>query len=238
MIRLAGYNSSDFVSGTVQVSNREWIPQTETTGGRVSMVQTAITEPVNSRDLTNLWKLRVGDSQPFRLEIHNGQAEGHWNLSGLPITDLYAELGEAKNAFTFDEPNPTVMQKCELHCETGEVVVEGILNAVCLRMVVEAGSGSLTLRFAGKEILQDLKAAIHAGTGTTSITLSPDTPSRITVAGGGHVIRGEGVIKLDSDGNNSVYETPSYSRRGIQSKTLEISISGGSGAIYLNRPPS
>lgn len=153
MIRLIGYSGSDFVTGKVKVSNRDWIPQNEKNGNEVSLVQTAKTKVADSQDLTNLWKLRVGDRQPFRLEISNKQAKGHCNFSGLPIIDLYAELGAAKNAFPFDEPNPTVMQKCELHYGTGNVVAEGILNSACRDMVIEAGKGSLNLRFGGKEIL-------------------------------------------------------------------------------------
>lgn len=236
MMRLIGYSGSDFVTGTVQVSNRDWIPKTEKSGSKVNLMQTAKTKVSNSQDLTNLWKLRVSDNEPFRFEIRNLQAEGHWNLSGLPITDLYAELGTAKNAFTFDQPNPTVMQKFELHCGTGDVVVEGILNAACQNIVIEAGKGSLTLRFGGKEILQDLKVTIQAGVGAISMSVLPDTPVRIAVTDRDHVILGDGVIKLDGVGNNNVYETASY--RGTNGKTIEISISDGSGIIYLNPPPS
>ncbi|MFA5317575.1 MAG: hypothetical protein WC369_09165 [Dehalococcoidales bacterium] len=235
MIRLIGYSGSDFVTGTVEVSNRDWIPETEKSGGRVNLMQNARIMLSDSQYLTNLWKLRVSDNVPFQLEIRNVQAEGHWNFSGLPITDLYAELGTAKNAFTFDQPNPTVMQKCEFQCGTGDVVVEGILNAACRNMVIEAGKGSLNLRFGGKELLQDLKVTIYASVGTTSIAVFPDIPARITVTGRGHVIQGDGLIKLDGEGSGSIYETASY--RGTQSKTVEISISGGSSIIYLNASP-
>jgi hypothetical protein len=236
MIRVIGYSGSDFVTGTVEVSNRDWIPETEKVGSRVNLIQTTKIKLPNSQNVTNLWKLRVGDSQPFQLEIRNGQAEGHWNFSGLPITALYAELGTAKNAFTFDELNPTIMQRCELLCGTGEVVIEGILNAACQNMFIEAGGGSLTLRFGGKEVLQDLNVTIHADVETINITLLPDIPAHIIVTGKGQVILGEGVIKLDGGDINNVYETASY--RGTYGKTIRISISGGSGIIYLNPSPS
>ncbi len=236
MMRLIGYSGSDFVTGTVQVSNRDWTPKIEKSGSKVNLVQTAKTKVADSQDNTNLWKLRVSDNESFQLEIRNGQAEGHWNFSGLPITDLYAELGAAKNAFTFDEPNPVVMRRCELLCGTGEVVAEGILDAACQNMVIEAGKGSLTLRFGGKEIIQDLNVTIQAGAGTISISVLPDIPANITVTGRNQVILGDGIIKLDDAGNSDIYETPSY--RDVRGEAVKIGISGGSGTIYLNPPPS
>lgn len=234
MIRVIGYSGNDFVTGTIQVSNQDWMPKIEESSGKVSITQTS--KVVDSQDLTNLWKLRVSDNRPFRLDIRNGQSEGHWNFSGLPITDLYADLGVGKNAFTFDETNPNVMQKWEFVCGTGDVIAEGILNAACRNMVIEAGKGNLTLRFGGKEILQDLNVTIQAGTGTINISISPDIPARITVAGRNQVILGNGMIKLDVAGNSNIYQTPSY--HDVQDKAVKINISGGSGTIYLNPPPS
>jgi hypothetical protein len=136
MIRLIGYSGSDFVTGTVLVSNHDLMPKIEENSNKVNLIQMCKTKIVDSQNLTNLWKLRVSDNQPFHLDIHNEQSEGHWNFSGLPITDLNADLGVAKNAFTFDEANPTVMRKLEFVCGTGEVVAEGILNAACQNMVI------------------------------------------------------------------------------------------------------
>lgn len=234
MLRLIGYSGSDFVTGTVEVSNDDWVPETKIDYSKAEIIQKARTNIAGTQELTNLWKLRVGDRDPFRLELHNAQAEGHWNLSGLPITTLDAELGSGKNAFTFDQPNPTVMQEFELHCGTGDVVVEGILNAVCQNMTVQAGEGNLTLRFGENDILQDIKLVIKAGIGTINIAVPPQFPVRITVASTGRVNLGNGLIRLD--GASNIYETPSY--QAASGKAIEISISGGSGTINLNPPPS
>jgi hypothetical protein len=212
------------------------MPKIEESSDKVSITQTSKTKVTARQDIANLWKLRVSDNQPFRLNIHNGQSEGHWNFSGLPITDLYADLGAGKNAFTFDETNPNVMQKWEFFCGTGDVIAEGILNAACRNMIIEAGKGNLTLRFGGKEILQDLNVMIQAGMGTINISVSPDMPARITVTGRNQVILGDGMMKLDIAGNNNIYETSSY--RDVQDKIIKINISGGSGTICLNPPPS
>lgn len=235
MIRLIGYSGSDFVLGSVEVSNSEWAPKIENSIGKVSLIQTASKHITHIQDSTNLWKMRVSDSKPFRLQIQNSQAEGHWNFSGLPITDLYAELGAAKNAFTCDETNPIDMQKCELHCGTGDVVIEGILNTLCQNMIIQAGTGNLTLRFGGKEIFQSLKASIHATTGVINITLSSEIPARIIISSEGKVMWGEGIIKSDESRNDN-FETTSY--HSVAGNKIEISISGGSGLIYLNSPPS
>ncbi len=234
MIRLIGYSGSDFVTGTVEVNNRDWIPEVEKSTGKVRLVQTAQIIPSDTNNLTNLWKLRVSDNEPFRFEIRNRQAEGHWNFSGLPITDLVAEMGDAKNAFTFDEPNPIVMKKCEFHCGAGDVSAEGILNAVCQNLLVQAGTGALTLRFTGKEILQNLQVSINAGTGAINLSVSPEIPARIIITSEGSVIAGEGFIKSGETGNK-MYETAGYLK--APGKTIEILISGDSGIIYLNPPP-
>lgn len=234
MLRLVGYSGSDFVNGTVQVSNRDWTPKIEIKDGKVSLVQAKI-KAADSQNSTNLWKLRVSDNQSFRLDIRNSQAEGHWNFSGLPITDLYAELGTAKNAFTFDEPNPTIMRQCELRCSTGDVILEGILNAACQNMVIKALKGSLTLRFGEKEILQNLKVTIEGGAGTINISVPGDVPARVTVTGKNQVNPGDGISKVESKGSVNTYETAIYPE--TPSKAIEISILGGSGIIYLNPLP-
>ena len=103
-------------------------------------------------------------------------------------------------------------------------------------MVIKAGQGNLTLRFGGKEILQDLNVMIQAATGTINVNVSQDIPVRITVTGRNQVILGDGLMKLKVAGNSNIYETASY--HDVQDKTIKITISGGSGTIYLNPPPS
>jgi hypothetical protein len=126
------------------------------------------------------------------------------------------------------------MQQCELSCGTGDVIMEGILNASCQNMVIQAGEGSLTLRFKGKELLKNIKVSIRASTGIINITLLPHIPSRITITDNKQVIVGEGIIKNDSFTDSGVYETAAY--RDAAGNTIEIEISGGSGPIYLNPP--
>ena len=240
MLRLVGAGGSDFVSGTVQYSNSSWQPSVKTNAGSVDMVQSGRITSTASPDFQNLWKLRVGDSQPFSLNIHNGQAEGHWNFSGLPITSLHAELGAAKNAFTFDEPNPTTMQSCELRCGKGEVVVESIPYASCRSMVVEAGEGSLTLRFGSKQMLQGMTIAVRCGSGPVSIALAPQIPARVTVSGNGQPGRttwGDGLQKTAGTVTTASYQTASYqtsSYSGAQGKTVEIEVTGGTGTVSLS----
>lgn len=235
MIRLIGYSGSDFVTGTVEVSDDDWVPITETGDSRVTLLQRAGKDVIDSQDCTNLWRLRVSDSEPLQLEICNQRAEGHWNLSGLPITSFSAEVGSAKNAFTFDQPNPTIMHSCTFNCGSGELVVEGILNAACQDMAVESGEGSLTLRFGGKRLLQDMKVSIQASTGAINITLLPEIPTRITLTEHNPVVTGDGILRLDGT-NHPVYTTTSYTER--LGGTIKVSISGGPGVIYLNPTPS
>lgn len=228
MLRLIGYSGGDFVTGTVEVSNDDCIPSIEKEHNSVNVVQRATTKLKDNQLLTNLWKLRVSDNRPFQLGIHNKNAEGHWNFSGLPIVDLYAELGTDKNAFTFDEVNPTNMQNCKLTCGTGDVTIEGILNAVCQNMVIQAGEGNLTLRFTGKELKQNLQVNIEANAGTINITIPQEIPARITATGDSKIIQGDNIIKV---GDNT-YETTSY--HGFQGKNIEVLVAGSPGTIYLN----
>jgi hypothetical protein len=236
MIRLVGCSDSEFVTGTIEISDKRWSPEIEKNDSKITLAQRVILKAVDTRDLTNLWKLRVSDNQPFRLEIQNARAEGHWNFSGLPITSLFAESGTTKNAFTFDEINPAVMQLCDIHCGDGDVIVEGILNAVCENMAVQAGTGSLTLRFGGKTLVKSLKVLIDAGTGVININIPPDVPAHVTIDGNSMVIPGSNITKLIGSGSTSIYQTESY--QTTDGNTLEITISGGSGILYLNPPPS
>lgn len=230
MLRLIGYSGSDFITGTFEVSKDDWIPVIEEDSNSVSLIQKATTK-IREESLTNLWKLRISNNQPLQLEIHNMNAEGHWNFSGLPITDIYADLGTVKNAFTFDEVNPNIMHNFELYCGTGEVTIEGILNAVCQNMIVKAGEGNLNLRFNGKELLQSLKIEISTDNGIIFITIPKEIPAYVVLTGNSKVIHGEGIIKPDSAGNN-VFETESY--HGFSVNIIEISITGGSSTVYIN----
>jgi hypothetical protein len=230
MLRLIGYSDSDFVTGSVTVYDKRWMPVIVNSQGKVSLIQTTGKLANDDSEFINLWKMRVSDSQPFNLTIQNLQAEGHWNISGLPITNLSAELGSAKNAFTCDESSTTIMQHCELNCGTGEVILEGILNTACQNMRILGRSGNLTLRFGGKEILQSLKVDIRAGAGQIDITIPNEVPARIVTASESKVVTEEGIIRSEGSSNHA-YETASY--KNNSGNKIEISISGGSGTIYL-----
>lgn len=235
MLRLVGADGGEFVSGTVQCSNGNWQPAVKTSSVAVDIVQSAKVASTESPDFQNLWKLRVSDSRPFGLRIHNGQAEGHWNFSGLRITALYAELGAAKNAFTFDEPNPVAMESCELHCGKGEVVVEGIPYASCRSMVVVGGDGSVTLRFGTKEMLRGMDIKIQCGSGPVSIVMAPQTPARVVINGSGQsgqITWTDGLQRVSATGTKTTCETALYS--AAQDMKVDIEINGGTGSISLS----
>jgi hypothetical protein len=232
MIRVIGDSGANFVTGTVEVSDSRWLPVSKTSGGKVTLAQTVKTQPYDAQNFTNLWKLRISDAHPFRLTIKNLQAEGHWNFSGLPITELTADCGTTKNAFTFDEPNPATFARWELNCGAGVVIAEGLLNSACRDMSIRGGAGSLTLRFNGKEILQAMKVTIDSGTGEIYINEPPEIPARVEITGTSRVFWSAGFIKpLDSE---NIYLTEGYT--GTPVKSIHISISGNSSTVYLNSP--
>jgi hypothetical protein len=235
MIRVIGSSGAEFVIGTVQLSNQDWMPVIGYSNHETAIAQTTKTRVTINDASANLWKLRVSDSQPFSLIIRNMAAEGHWNFSGLPITSLAAEMGKARNAYTFDEVNPGTMQNCHFVCGDGEVIAEGILNAVCKEMVIEAGKGPLTLRFGGKELLQEMKVNITSGSGAVSISISPDIPARITVSGKNQISIGEGWLLQSSSGSSRVYQTPVF--KNTIGKAIDISISNSASPVFLNPPP-
>ncbi len=231
MMRLIGDSSRDFVTGTIEVTDRGWAPVATASGHTVSLVQECITSPDNLIEITNLWKLRVSDKAAFSLEIHNPQAEGHWNLSGLPITGLYAALGTVKNAFTFDQTNPVVMQRAEFQANSGPLVIEGILNAACREMVVRGGAGELTIRFGGK-LSVSCRASVQTGAGPVKISVSPDTPARIVITGSHVVATEEGLIRQGIDSDREIFETAAY--QANPDKVLEIEINGTPTQVFLN----
>jgi hypothetical protein len=236
MMRLAGYSGDNFVSGGVDTSNQDWTPQIERGDHQVALIQRAGTPVKANQDFQNLWKLLVSDSQPFQLEIVNQKAEGHWNLSGLPVTHLRVEAGDAKNAFTFDEANPGLMQSCEIYGSSGEVVLEGILNAGCKEIFIEAGEGPLILRLNGKELSQDLQVGIDGGGGPIKIEVMREAAARFTINSHTSVIPGEGLVKIANHGESRVYETSSYNQSGV--KKIDISISGDLSEITINLFPN
>ena len=232
MIRLIGYHGGDFVAGTVEVSSGDWVPVIEEIDGSVVVKQTSDIGAYDSGNYTNLWKLSVGDTESFRFDIRNLRAEGHWNFSGLPVTALTAELGDAKNAFTCDEPNPAVMTHWDMRCGTGDVTVEGIVNAACRTMNIEAGSGTLTLRFGSRELPHDVGVTIQADSGPVVVSVPSYIPARFTVVGEPPVVTGEGYVRTDGYS----YENSAY-RESTAGFVIDVSISGGTGIIYLDAVP-
>lgn len=232
MIRLIGYSGSEFISGMVEVGTLKWVPEIEETDSKISLVQTSDYQPSDSQNLVNLWKLSVSDSKPFRFTVRNLRAEGHWNFSGLPITDLVTEFGDAKNAITFDEPNLAVMKNWEIVCGKGDVTAEGILNAACQNLRIKAGTGTTTLRFGGKELLHSIEVSVTADTGVIAVFVPPDIPACFTITGECPVMTGEGIARKSA----TVYETMIY-QNGNGNKVISVSISGGTGTIYLNYSP-
>lgn len=231
MLRLAADDGEDFVNGVIEVDKEEWFPTTRVEGARVSLIQEA-KKIGNNEEPDNTWKLKASDRRPFILKIENGEAEGHWNLSGMPITELYANLGAAKNAFTFDEVNPQIMERCEIKCGAGETIIEGILNAACESMTIAAGGGDLTMRFRGMTTIANPQTKILPGDGKITLSTPESIPLRFTVAGRNQVIPNGNIIIVPGESGTMVYETPSCGITGA--KAIEVEIGSGDANIYLD----
>jgi len=235
MLRLIGDDSTVFVTGSVEIGNPIWLPVTNVNANIVELIQKFITGKTPGVDIQNTWRLRVSDQIPFQMEIYNLKAEGHWNFSGLPITHLQTMLGTGKNAFTVDEPNPSVMAYGEFTCGSGELIFEGINNANCRLLNIIGGGGAVALRFSGVTPTEKVRVNIKGSTGTINITLPADIPSTIVVTGERQVIPGTGITRLGADGDERRYQTTGY--RDALPLLIEIKVTGGTGNIYLDTIP-
>lgn len=79
------------------------------------------------------------------------------------------------------------------------------------------------------------RVSVQTGAGPVKITVSPDIPMHIIIAGAHQVSTGEGLIRQDTDNEKVVFETAAY--RASHDKALEIEITGTPTQVYLN-PPS
>ena len=149
----------------------------------------------------------------------------------MPITELYADLGAAKNAFTFDQVNPQVMQQCEIKCGAGETIIEGILNAACESMTNCRGGGDLTMRFRVVTTTATPQIRILPGEGKITLSTPESIPLRFTVAGRNQVIPNGNIVIVPGESGTMVYETPSCSNTGA--KVIEVEIGSGDANIYL-----
>ena len=235
MQRLIGDSGEQFVSGSVQYNREVLAPLVKISENTVTISQNNIADSdASDPNLVNLWKLKVADQKAFALDISNLAAEGHWNLSGLPITSLTLRAGRAKNALTTDQPNPTTMNNFRLNCSSGEVIVEGILNSKCQNLRIAGGSGNLTLRFNGQYAGTDLKVSIDGGTGLVRLALPVDIPARLT-SGSGQNVNYSAEYRMLEIGTESQYFN--YQEGADVHPSVDITLSGHKGQIWLESIP-
>jgi hypothetical protein len=232
MMRLIGCDAESFVTGTIQYSEPEFSPQIGEAGCRVYIKQKSSIKEGNEAnpDYLNLWKLKVSDARPLGLWIDNALAEGHWNFSGLPIRSLKVKAGAGKNAFTIDEGNPEIMQRFDLVCGTGEVIIEGLMNAACEQMNIEMGVGELTLRFNGENRGSKMDINIKGGKGVIRIVSPDKVLSTVQCMGGGEIITA-GKFRKVTEGQGKVYTT--RPQGGVEEIQINIKILANSGPVYL-----
>jgi hypothetical protein len=236
MLRLIGCNSEKFVTGMIQYSESEFIPVIETIGNGVHISQNTdiVKGDESSPDYLNLWKMRVSDNKPFDLLINNLKAEGHWNFSGLPIKNLVVKAGTGKNAFTTDELNPVSMEKFNVTCSTGEVVVEGIMNAVIKNMQIDMEAGVLTLRFNGRNTRNKMDVVVRGGNGIIRVAIPEEISSTVQFTGGGNIIAGDGFRRVEA-GSRDTYVNRAPGE--LEDTQISIKISSNSGPVYLESIP-
>lgn len=236
MLRLIGCNSEKFVTGTVQYSASEFCPVIEKTSNRIHISQNSDKLKVDESnpDFLNLWKIRVSDNEPFDLFINNLKAEGHWNFSGLPIRNVVVKAGTGKNAFTTDELNPIRMEKFQVICSTGEVAVEGIMNAAIKRMQIDIEAGVLTLRFNGKNRGDKMDVIVRGGDGIIRLAIPEEIPSTVQLTGHGNIIAGDRFRKVEA-GTSDTYVNGTQG--DFEDTQINIKIMSNRGPVYLDSIP-
>lgn len=236
MMRLIGCDAESFVTGTIQYSEPEFSPQIGEAGCRVYIKQKSSIKEGNEAnpDYLNLWKLKVSDARPLGLWIDNALAEGHWNFSGLPIRNVVVKAGTGKNAFTTDELNPIRMEKFQVICSTGEVAVEGIMNAAIKRMQIDIEAGVLTLRFNGKNRGDKMDVIVRGGDGIIRLAIPEEIPSTVQLTGHGNIIAGDRFRKVEA-GTSDTYVNGTQG--DFEDTQINIKIMSNRGPVYLDSIP-
>jgi hypothetical protein len=171
------------VEGTISYDVPAWKPIINKTKEQVTIRQ-------ERRDFLhhwgiprNDWQLRLGKTEPYRLEIQTGVSRGDIELGGLPIKELKVESGVGDSNIMFGEPNTEQMRLLKVQSGVGKTSVKNILNARSREVVVGGGVGQTSLDFEGQKPDTDMIVKVDVGVGGFDIVLGSELRAIFNVTG-------------------------------------------------------
>jgi hypothetical protein len=171
------------VEGTISYDVPAWKPIINKTKEQVTIRQERRDFLHHWGTPTNDWQLRLGKTEPYRLEIQTGVSRGEIELGGLPIKELKVESGVGDSKIMFSEKNIEQMRLLKVQSGVGKTSIKNIPNARPKEVVVGGGVGHTSLDFNGENPDTDIYVKVDAGVGGFDILLGSELRAIFNVTG-------------------------------------------------------
>jgi hypothetical protein len=214
------------VDGMATYNVQEWAPEVGAEGDTVTVKQghNWLLWPIWG-SMRNEWELKLGTARPYELSVTKGVAQGKLALGGLPLTSAQIDTGTGEATISFDSPNPQQADQVVIKSGTGEVKIDGLLNANAKNLSVRSGTGRVELGFTGEKLQQDTNADVSLGVGEAVIEIKPGVPTRVSLSQG---LGNARVLGNFTAVGEHVYETPDFAAAAGPKLTMKIGSGVGS----------
>jgi hypothetical protein len=173
--------AAGLVEGTVQYNVEQLKPTVTSSGGQVTIEQTANDLSFSSQ-LRNAWDLKISNAIPLALTVEAGAYKGSYDLGGLRLRGLKVEQGAAESTYDFSKPNPEALEQLSFSSGAASLTVSNLANANAASMRFETAAGDCTLDFGGTlERTSDVD--IQAAATNLTIRVPSSTPMLVRIKG-------------------------------------------------------
>lgn len=120
--------------------------------GRLELGVDAVSDHINIRDRDDAGELELylGRDVPMDLNLEFGAVRANLDLGGLSLTGLKLVTGAAEARLDISRPNPSSVDRAEIHVGAAEFTADRLGNLNARRIEVKAGVGDVTLDFGGE----------------------------------------------------------------------------------------
>ena len=126
----------------------------------------------------NRWNIVLSNKYESTLDLNIGACDAKFNLGGLPLKELYIDIGAASGDIEFSKPNPIRLEEFRIDAGASSLDIRLIGNANFSRFDFSGGAGSFDLDFRG-EYHGESEIIIEIGVCSADIVLPRDVPIRI-----------------------------------------------------------
>jgi hypothetical protein len=175
------------------------------------------------------WHLTFSDGIPLSFDVELGVGKGNFDLSGLQIKDFNLSAGASEVVMTFDEENPTSLDR--MNIESGVSKFRGINlgNANFKEFSFEGGVGTTYLDFGGN-LEREVDVDLNLGLGVLTLIVPEKVGARVSYQDSWmSSIECDKSFEAVSEGE---YSTDNYSRAAGR---MNIRLESGMGSITIVR---